>query len=437
MSAQTTGGTSGTPGTPGMPQTEKLSTPARRRASTVGVGVAIAIAIVLLIVGFVAGYFVYPSVNPKSSTTTTAPSLSETGSTLFYPLMTRWAANYTAAVITAAGTGSGTGQDEAILNLVNMGASDGYLTNASTTNVANFPAAISAQYVYYDLPSVSTSVHLNLNGTILADIYDGTITTWNNPLIAAANPSVTLPSNAIVPLARADSSGDTFLFTSYVYMSSATWPYGAPSTKTLTTVDSHVTGETGNAGMVSGVSTTAYSIAYIGISYAHELVGVSNVNYAALGDNASLSASGGTIAANYILPTGGPDGTIAQDANLGLERLNYATYGMAVSLILGGSWAGAVTLVAGGGGSNPTATSPDPYPIANLEYLIIKLAPTAGTAVSSANLAATVTFLQWAITVGNWAPGSTPSAWINQVGFLPLTPEVTGYDAQILASVST
>ncbi len=430
MSAPSTGET-----TP--PQTEQLSSPARKRSSTVGVGVAIALAVVLLIVGIAVGYVIYPAANPSKSTTTTKASLTETGSSLFYPLMTRWAANYTAATISAASTGSGTGQASAILNLVNMGASDGYLTNASSDNVANFPAAISAQLIFYNIPGFTG--HLNLNGTLLAEIYTGTITTWNDPAIAAANPGVTLPSNAIVPYARADSSGDTFLFKSYLYMSSSAtiWPYGAPSTASFVTEDTHVTGATGNSGMVSGIAATKYSIGYVGISYMATAV-ADGLQYAALGDNASIANGVPAGSYNpYILPTGGASGTIAQDANLGLAQLDYATYGMAVSLILGGSWAGAVNLIQGGGGSNPTATSATPYPLVNLEYLIIKLAPTSGTQVSASNLAATVTFLQWAITTGNWAAGSTPSAWISQVGFLPITAAVAGYDTQILASVST
>jgi phosphate transport system substrate-binding protein len=430
MSAQPTGGTTAT-----TPNDQLSSSPARRRSSTVGMGVAIAIAVILLIVGIAVGYVIYPAANPsKSSNTTTKASLTETGSSLFYPLMTRWAGNYSAATISAASTGSGTGQASAILNLVNFGASDGYLTNASSDNIANFPAAISAQLIFYNLPGVSG--HLNLNGTILGEIYDGTITAWNSPLIAAANPGVNLPTNAIVPLARADSSGDTFLFTSYVYMSFKAWPYGAPATSTLTSKDSHLTGETGNSGMVQGLSTTQYSIGYVGISYMASAVS-DGLQYAAVGDNASLSASGGVVASNYVLPTGGATGTIAQDANLGLQQINFATYGMAVSLILGGSWAGAVNLISGGGGSNPTTASPTPYPIVNLEYLMVKLSPTAGTQVSATNLAATIAFLQWAISTGNWAPGSTPSQWIDQVGFLPLTAEVAGYDTQILASMST
>ncbi len=408
------------------PQTEQLSGTVRRRASTIGVGVAIAIAVVLLIVGFAGGYFLYPAVN-KSSSSTTKVGLTETGSSLLYPLITRWAGNYTAAAISAAATGSGTGQDSAILNLVNIGASDGYLSNASSDNVANFPVAISSQLVYYNVPGVAG--HLNLNGTILAEIYNGTITAWNDPMIVAANPHVTLPSNTIVPIARSDSSGDTFLFSSFCDMSFKYWPFGV-STKALES-DPHATGAALNSGMVTAIDKTSYSIGYVGISYAAS-ANADGLQYAALGDNLSLSAAGGINPANYILPS--PQ-NISYDANLGLQRLEYSTYGLAVSLILGGSWAGAITLVAGGGGSNPTALSPTPYPIVNLEYTIIKLAPTAGTVVTSTTLAATVTFLEWAITTGNWAAGSVASAWIDQVGFLPLTPEVAGYDTQILASV--
>jgi phosphate transport system substrate-binding protein len=424
MSAQPTGGTTDT-----TPNDSLSSSPTRKRSSTMSMGVAIALAVILLIVGIGVGYVVYPAVNPSKTTTTTVPSLSETGSSLLYPLMTRWAGNYSAATITAVSSGSGTGQASAILNIVNMGASDGYLTNASSDNVANFAAAISAQLIYYNLPGVTG--HLNLNGTVLALIYNGTITTWNNPWIAAANPGVTLPSATIVPYARADSSGDTFLFSSLCQMSDKYWPFGV-STKALIN-DPHATGATLNSGMVTAISSTKDSIGYVGISYSAS-ANAAGLQYAAVGDNQSLSASGGTTAANYILPT---TQNISYDANLGLVRLDYATYGLAISLILGGSWAGAVTLVPGGGGSNPTSTSPTPYPLVNLEYLIIKLAPTAGTAVTSGNLAATVTFLHWVITTGNWNPGSVESTWLSQVGFLPLTPEVAGYDTQILASVTT
>ncbi|MGA8303201.1 MAG: substrate-binding domain-containing protein [Thermoplasmata archaeon] len=423
MSAQNTSGT--------LPATEKLSTPERRRSGTVGTAAAIGIAVVLLIVGLAGGYFLGTSLN-KSTTSSKAVQITETGSSLLYPLMTRWAGNYSAATVSAASTGSGTGQSDAELGLVNIGASDGYLSNASATGLINVPVAISAQLIYYNLPGISAN--LNLNGTILAMIYEGAITTWNNPLILAAQPTGVqselnaLSSQTIHPIKRSDSSGDTFLFTSMCYMSWSGWTYGN-STSALTG-DTLATGATGNSGVVSALGSTTNSIGYVGISY-ESSANALGLHYAALGDNNALSAAGGVAAANYILPSAQ---NISYDANLGLGHLEFSTYQLAVSLILGGSAAGAIDLVKGAGGTAPTTASPTPYPDANLEYTLIKTAPT-GSTVTSAALAATVAFLEWAITIGNWAPGSVPSAYINAVNFIPLTPEVAGYDLQELASV--
>jgi phosphate transport system substrate-binding protein len=418
----------------GGPPTEQLSTLERRRGSSIGMGAAVAIAVVLLIVGIAGGYFIGYYTHPTAKGKSTTPiTLTETGSSLLYPLFTRWAGNYTGATISAASTGSGTGQSDAEQGLVNIGASDAYLKNASATNLINVPVAISAQLIYYNLPTITA--HLNLNGTVLAEIYNGTITTWDDPLILAAQTTAVqtqlkaLVSETIYPIKRSDSSGDTFLFTSYCDMSWSQWSFGY-STSALTG-DQFATGYDGNSGVVTAIHTTPNSIGYVGISY-EASAAADGLTYAALGDNLSLSASGGTTAANYILPSAQ---NISYDANLGLLRLNYATYGLAVSLILGGSWAGAITLPLGGGGSNPTVTSPTPYPDVNLEYTLIKLAPT-GPTVTSTALAATVAFLEWAISVGNWAPGGVQSAYITAVNFIPLTPAVTGYDIQELASVT-
>ena len=429
MSTQNPSGTTPPANTP---PAEQLSSPSRRRSGTVGTGVAIAIAVVLLIVGIGAGYFV--GYDAHKSSTTSTPTLTETGSSLLYPLMTRWAGNYSAATISAASTGSGTGQSDAELGIVNIGASDGYLTNASQTGLINVPVAISAQLIYYNLPGITA--HLNLNGTILAMIYNGTITTWNDPLILAAQSSTVqgqlngLSSETISPIVRADSSGDSFLFSSLCYMSWSQWSFGY-GTKVLET-DPHATGADGNTGVVAALASTKNSIGYVGISY-ESLATSDGLVYAALGDNLANSASGGVTASNYILPSAA---NISQDANLGLTHLQYSTYGLAVSLILGGSQAGAVNLTLGGGGTNPGGAYTTPYPDANLEYTLIKTAPV-GPTVTSTNLAATVQFLEWAISVGNYAAGGANSVWITAVNFVTLTPEVVGYDMQELATVST
>lgn len=404
----------------------------------VGTGVAIGLGVVLLLVGLGGGYFLYPGVNPKASSGSGTVQITETGSSLLYPLLKIWAPNYTAynpdVLVSPASTGSGAGQSGAENGLVNMGGTDGYLSNASQTNLINVPSAISAQLVYYNLPGVSG--HLNLNGSVLAMIYEGTITTWNDPLILAAQTSAqqtqinALSSEQIYVVKRGDASGDTFLFSSLCYMSWSGWTYGYSTSAFSGLSGTYVLSGTGNSGMVTAVKGQVGAIAYIGISYEASLTGVSGVNYAALGDNNSLTAAGGLVAANYVLPTAA---NISADANLGLTHLQYKAYGLAVSLILGGSPAGAINLTKGAGGTTP-AVGTTPYPIVNLEYLLIKTAPS-GTTVTSAALHATVQFLQWAVSYGNYGAGGAPSAYLTAVSFIPLTPAVIGYVMEELASV--
>jgi phosphate transport system substrate-binding protein len=400
---------------------EQTSGPQRRRTGTVGMGVAIAIAVVLLLVGLGAGYFLGSSLTKSSSSKT---QITETGSSLLYPLMNIWGPNFTSQVnsnivLSTDSTGSGTGQAYAEQGLIDIGASDGYLSNASTTSLVNLPVAISAQLVVYNLPGLPASTHLNLNGTILAMIYAGVITTWNNPLIAAANPSVSLPSNTIIPFVRSDSSGDTFLFSSLCFMSWAGWAYGY-STKAFANTAVKWTGEMGNTGMVQAVTTTAYSIAYVGISYEKSVTGISGVNWAAVGDAAANSASGGINASNYVLAS---STTIGDDANLALSNLQYSQYGLAISLILGGASNGqAINITLGGGGKLPTSQYPTPYPLTNLEYSLVKTT-------TRPNTVAFVQFLEWAISFGNLP------VYLNQVNFVALTPGIVGLDMQELAGI--
>ena len=207
--------------------------------------------------------------------------ITETGSTLLYPLMGTWTNAYqkqypvsstsSAPIVTieTGSTGSGTGLSEAAAGTVNIGASDAYLSSsdlATTPTLMNIPLAISAQQVNYNLPSVKKP--LKLDGTVLAEMYSGKITKWNDPAIAALNPGVSLPAIPVVPLHRADGSGDTFLFTSYL---NAQDPSAWPTSDVGTTVSwpsvSGAQAEEGNGGMVTGCGAIKGCIAYIGVSY--------------------------------------------------------------------------------------------------------------------------------------------------------------------------
>lgn len=156
----------------------------------------------------------------------------ETGSTLLYPLFNMWVPAYSKAhpevQITTQGTGSGTGISEASSGIAQIGASDAYMSNAQITQekgVLNTPLTISSQMINYNLPSLN-NIHLNLSGPVLAGIYSGKITYWDDPELKKLNPSVSLPHSAIIPVHCTDGSGDTFIFTQYLSFSTPSWGKG-------------------------------------------------------------------------------------------------------------------------------------------------------------------------------------------------------------------
>jgi phosphate transport system substrate-binding protein len=442
MSAQNPSGTSTTGTSPGSPPpSDQMAASAHKRRRMISTGLAIAIAVVLLAVGIGGGYGLAVSLQKKTSATL----ITETGSTLLYPLIEIWSPAYNSynsgVTVSAVGSGSTAGQTAAETATYNIGASDVPIVPslASSDNVLNIPVAISAQLIYYNLGLPSYD-HLNLNGTMLADIYNQTITTWDNSFIAdAQNTSIktalgSLPSEyqKITLLKRSDGSGDTDMFTSLCYLSDKYFRFSANTTALtglVTSGSSVVDPEDGNSGMATGIDGTPGGIAYIGISYEKDITN-SSVGYAALGDNESLTATGGLDASNYFLPTAT---TIEDDANLGLERLNLASDLLAVSLILGGNVGTIVTtsVPEGEGGTNATSAYTTPYPLVNLEYTLIKNAPT-GSTVSGQKLADTVSFLEWAI-----AQGNSETKYLSQVNFQPLPSAIAGDDMAVLGTVST
>ncbi|MGB9111186.1 MAG: phosphate ABC transporter substrate-binding protein PstS [Acidimicrobiales bacterium] len=229
-----------------------------------------------------------------------APSgqtLSESGSTLMYPLWEEWQAPSKVAsglptppvAISPAATGSGTGISEAVSGAVNIGASDAFLSGTELTGppaMLNIPEVISAQVLIYNLPSLANK-HLKLTPTIVNDLYNGAITNWDNKLIAKANPGVTLPNQKVIPVRRSDGSGDTFLITSYVWYGDKTsWNHAAPYYGPQTAYAEWPTvagelAEKGTTGIISGVNSNVGAIGYVGVSYLAE-TNADHLGYAAL-----------------------------------------------------------------------------------------------------------------------------------------------------------
>src|SRR6516164_9026669 len=150
-------------------------------------------------------------------------TLYEAGSTLLQQAMGHWAAGYhdqyPNVVVKPGGGGSTKGISEASAGTINIGGSDAYLSSGDLVKnptLLNIPLAISAQQINYNVPGLRPGTHLKLSGKVLGGMYQGTITTWNSRQIQALNPGVHLPGTRVVPVHRSDSSGDTFLFTSYL-----------------------------------------------------------------------------------------------------------------------------------------------------------------------------------------------------------------------------
>ncbi len=310
--------------------------------------------------------------------------ITETGSSLLYPLFQEWAPAYqqkTGVQITPQSTGSGTGISDAENATVNIGASDAYVSTALEAqhpNLLNIPLAVSAQQVMYNLPGLNKR-HLKLNGPVLAGIYDGQIKNWNDAAIRKLNPGVKLPNLPVVPIHRADGSGDTFLFTQYLSFTTPSWNHG-PSFGTSISWPS-VPGSisaTGNQGMVQQLTAYQGGVAYVGVSW------LTPALKDGLGEAMVENRAG-----QFLLPTN--------------QTIGAAVAGMAkhtpkterISLIFSG-------------GKNS-------YPIINYEYAIVpKTQPNAQVA------AAVKAFLLWAADPKN---GNSPQ-YLTPVHFLPLPSNV-------------
>ncbi|HEY6515568.1 MAG TPA: phosphate ABC transporter substrate-binding protein PstS [Steroidobacteraceae bacterium] len=324
---------------------------------------------------------------PVSAVQAAGAQLHETGSTLLYPLFQQWVTDYTHVApnvaISTGATGSGAGIAAAMAGRAQIGSSDAYMSDQQAEQnpqLVNIPLAISAQTVNYNIQGLN-GAGLKLDGPTLAGIYSGRITEWDAPAIAAMNPGITLPHQRIVPIRRADESGDSFIFTQFLDFSNQEWEdrvgYGTsvqwPS----------VTGERtvkGNSQMVQTLASTPYSIAYVGISF-HD-----SIARASLGTARLENQSG-----RFLLPT--PE-TVSAAASMLDSR---TPPDERLSLVFA-----------------PGAQS---YPLINYEYVVVSKRQADG-----ATAAALRGFLLWAISVD----GGNAGKYLNSVGFIALPDFIRG-----------
>jgi phosphate transport system substrate-binding protein len=318
---------------------------------------------------------------PFAAGQATSVAISESGSTLIYPLFKAWIAAYAKVApdvhLSAEASGSGAGVDQAISKRVQIGTSDAYMSDnqvMANPDILNIPLAISAQTVNANLPELRGGI-LKLSGPVLADIYWGKIREWDEKPIAELNGGIRLPHQAIIPVRRRDASGDTFIFTQFLSFSTPAWEdsisYGAtvnwPSVSTVLKASS-------NQDVLQTLARTPYALGYLGGSFQAE------ANKAGLliamlqnQDGKFLLPATDTItaAADALTPRTPPD-----------QRL---------------------TLV--------FAPGPDSYPLINYEYAIVSVRqPNRQVAEAISN------FLLWCIN----PQGGSAASFLNAVNFIPL-----------------
>jgi phosphate transport system substrate-binding protein len=192
------------------------------------------------------------------------------GSTLVAPLMSKWQSDYASSseeTVTYGAIGSGGGIDQITSRTVDFGASDAPLTEEQfeeANGVVQIPWALSGTVPAYNVSGAPKN--LKLSGEVLADIYLGNITSWNDPAIAKLNPGASLPSTKITPVYRSDGSGDTFAFTNYL---STVDPEFKSKVGTSTEVKFPTgVGAEKNDGVSAAISQTDGAIGYVGLAYA-------------------------------------------------------------------------------------------------------------------------------------------------------------------------
>jgi phosphate transport system substrate-binding protein len=322
-----------------------------------------------------------------------AASIPEAGSSLVYPLVSIWQNHYSAATIAPAAGGSSTGISDIQANSVDIGASDAPMTSSQYSGDSHSPVeipwALTATGVGYNIPGIKSG--LKLNATILAEIYTGKISNWNNKAILALNPNYAAKlkkAGKITPVFRSDGSGDSFAFQNFLLKGAPKYWKTPPSTAFAGTTGE---GENGNAGVAGEVHSNSGTIGYISAAYLIQ----QNIHVAAL-ENA---------AGNFELPNA------TNIANAASSDSSIPAQGMTFTNDLG------VPI------QYPSKKYKTAYPVSTYTYAIVN---TSGSPKSGA-VSDIQAFLTWATTTGQ-AYGGT-------LDFVPLPAKIRSADARIISSI--
>jgi phosphate ABC transporter phosphate-binding protein len=288
--------------------------------------------------------------------------------------------------------GSGGGISALEGKTVDFAASDaplGAADIAKAPNSLHIPETIGAVTIAYNLPRIPTGLHLT--GKVVADIFAGNVTMWNDPEIQNLNSNVTLPASSILVVHRSDGSGTTFIFTGYLSASSPTWQTAIGQGKAVAWPTG--IGANGNTGVASVVQGTQNTVGYVELAYA-------------LQNNMTVAAIQNTVG-NWILPSLNTIQLAVQSAaSRGLPAGN-------------GNWANVNLL---------NAPDPQAYPIVSFTYLLVYQELNVIPGMTQNAATALVQFLWWVIHDGQQnSPG---------LEYVPLPANVVQIDEASIQSIT-
>jgi len=246
------------------------------------------------------------------SSSTSGGVLVGAGSTFVFPLVAKWIPDYSkrhGVTITYGPIGSGGGIQQITNRTVDFGASDAPLTqdqHSACKGCLQIPWALAGTSIPYNLSGAPK--HLKLTGQVIADMFLGKVKAWNDPAIAKLNPGAKLPSVAVTPVYRTDSSGTTYNFTDYLSRVSPEW---RSKVGTGTSVNFPAgAGAKGSSGVAAALSRAQGAITYIDAAYSIE----NGFSYASLQNRAgkyTLPDRAAVAAAAQTLATVPPDNAVS------------------------------------------------------------------------------------------------------------------------------
>ena len=321
--------------------------------------------------------------------------LNAAGSTFVFPLMDKWRVEYNKinsnVQLNYQSIGSGAGIKLLTAKTVDFAASDAPLSVADAAKIPGtltLPESIGAITISYNIPGMQSG--LKLTGPIIASIFMGNITRWNDKVITDLNPNANLPDQKISVVHRSDGSGTTFAFTDYLSTVSPDWKAGIGKAKSVPWPTG--IGAQGNEGVAGIIEKTPYSIGYVELAYAFQ----NKMTYAFI-QNADGSA--------FVEPSLATTAAAASEAATNLPQAD-------------GDWS-KVSIV--------NQSGKDSYPISTFTYILVFKNLEQVNGMTHEKAAAEVNFLYWIINDGQ--------QFSTQLLYVPIPDAVKKIDEQGLAQI--